>query len=95
MAGVGFNLNKLFVGKGAVRKVRAYAYAGIVCSGTMLLAVVLLLGIQRLAKYYGATAKESTTVIVMMIYALMGSLLLSSFWQIFLSRYVADQLFSG
>ena len=95
MAGIGFELKKLFVGRGAIRKVRAYAYAGIVCSGTMLLAVVLLLGIQRLAKLYGATDRDSETLIAMMVYALIGSLLLSSVWQMLLSRFVADQLFTG
>lgn len=95
MAGVGFDLKKLFVGSGAIRKVRAYAYASIVCSGTMLLAVVLLLGIQTIAKLYGATDRESELLIALMVYALMGSLLLSSVWQILLSRYVADQLFVG
>ncbi len=95
MAGIGFELKKLFVGRGAIRKVRAYAYASIVCSGTMLLAIVLLLGIQRLAKLYGATESDSETLIAMMVYALLGSLLLSSVWQMLLSRFVADQLFLG
>jgi uncharacterized membrane protein len=94
MAGIGFELKKLFVGRGAIRRVRAYAYAGIVCSGTMLLAVVLLLGIQRLAKMFGATDSDSETLIAMMVYALIGSLLLSSVWQMLLSRFVADQLFT-
>lgn len=94
MAGIGFELKKLFVGRGAIRRVRAYAYASIVCSGTMLLAVVLLLGVQRLAKMFGATETDSETLIAMMVYALMGSLLLSSLWQMLLSRFVADQLFT-
>ena len=93
MAGIGFELRKLFVGRGAIRKVRAYAYASIVCSGTMLLAVVLLLGIQWLAQLFGATVHDSQTLVAMMVYALLGSLILSSVWQMLLSRYVADQLY--
>ncbi len=93
MAGIGFELRKLFVGRGAIRKVRAYAYASIVCSGTMLLAVVLLLGIQWLAQVFGATVHDSQTLVAMMVYALLGSLILSSVWQMLLSRYVADQLY--
>lgn len=55
MAGIGFELKKLLVGRGAIGKIRAYAYASIVCSGTMLLAIMLLIGIQLLAKSSGAT----------------------------------------
>ena len=53
LAGIGFELKKLFVGRGVIRKVRAYAYAAVICSGTMLLAILLLLGIQLIAKHYG------------------------------------------
>ncbi len=95
MAGIGFDLKKLFVGAGAIRKVRAYAYAGIVCSGTMLLAVVLLLGVQMLARRFEATESGVSTLVALMVYALMGSLLFSSVWQILLSRFVADQLYEG
>ena len=34
MAGIGFELKKLFVGSGVIRKMRAYAYAAVICSGT-------------------------------------------------------------
>ena len=54
MAGIGFELKKLFVGRGVVRKLRAYAYAGIICSGTMILAIALLLCLQEdMAKALG------------------------------------------
>ena len=32
MAGIGFELKKLFAGRGMIMKIRAYAYASIVCS---------------------------------------------------------------
>ena len=54
MAGIGFELKKLFVGRGVVRKLRAYAYAGVICSGTMMLAIALLLGLQQMARMFGA-----------------------------------------
>lgn len=93
MAGIGFELKKLFVGRGAIRKVRAYAYASIVCAGTMLMAIVLLLGVQGLAKLSGAGENVRQTLVVMLVYALLFSMLLTSAFQTFLSRYVADVLY--
>ena len=93
MAGIGFELKKLFIGRGAIRKVRAYAYASIVCSGTMLLAVLLLLGIEQLANWAGTPEHEREILISLMVYALLFSLVLSSLLQTLLSRYVADMLY--
>ena len=41
MAGIGFELKKLFHRKGLVAMVRAYGYAGVICTGPMLLGILL------------------------------------------------------
>ncbi len=41
MAGIGFELKRLFRRKGLFATMRAYGYAGIVCTGPMLLGVLL------------------------------------------------------
>ena len=69
MSGIGFELKKLFVGRGVVRKLRAYAYAGIICSGTMILAIALLLCLQQMAKAFGAGEHERELLVVTMVYA--------------------------
>lgn len=43
MAGIGFELKKLFSRKGLLATVRAYTYATLVCAGPMLLGYLLLL----------------------------------------------------
>ena len=43
MAGIGFELKKLFSRKGLMATVRAYSYATMVCAGPMLLGFLLLL----------------------------------------------------
>ena len=48
MAGIGFELKKLFKRRGLFAAFRAYGYAGVVCTGPMLLGIVLLLGIMYL-----------------------------------------------
>lgn len=42
MAGIGFELKKLFRRKGIFASFRAYGYAGVICTGPMLLGVLLL-----------------------------------------------------
>ena len=93
MAGIGFELRKLFVGRGAIAKVRAYAYASIITSGTMILAIIMMLGVQGLAKAFGATDQEVETLVVLMVYAILGSLIISSLLQVLLSRFAADMLY--
>lgn len=93
MAGIGFELKKLFAGHGIIKKMRAYTYASIISAGTMMLTFVLLILVQRLADVFGAVRSDLESLIVMMVYAMGGSLILSSGMQLLLSRFVADQVF--
>ena len=43
MAGIGFELKKLFNSRGLFASFRAYGYAGVVCPGPMLLGIVCFL----------------------------------------------------
>ena len=45
MAGIGFELKKLFKKSGLAATARAYGYAGIICAGPMILGIVLLLSL--------------------------------------------------
>lgn len=42
MAGIGFELKKMFSKKGVFQLIRAYGYAGTVCVGPMLLGMFFL-----------------------------------------------------
>lgn len=45
MAGIGFELKKLFHRRGLMAMLRAYGYAGVICAGPMLLGVLLQFGV--------------------------------------------------
>ena len=45
MAGIGFELKKVFAKKGALNAIKAYGYAAIICTGPMLFGILLLLGV--------------------------------------------------
>lgn len=93
MAGIGFELKNLFKKKGVFSLFRAYGYAGIICTGPMLLGVLLLLGIMFLARTFGAVKLDQDLLVSMVTYALLASLTITSLFSMVTTRYIADMLF--
>ena len=58
MAGIGFELKKLFRRKGLFATLRAYGYAGVICTGPMLLGVLLQVGMLVLCGWAGAARAD-------------------------------------
>lgn len=53
MAGIGFELKKLFEKRGLFASIRAYGYAAAVCTGPMLLSIAMLAGVRQLSEMMG------------------------------------------
>ena len=94
MAGIGFELKKLFRRKGLFATVRAYGYAGIVCTGPMLLGVLLQVGILVVCGAFGADRLAQDLLVCMVTYTLLASLTLTSFFSMPVTRFLADMLFA-
>lgn len=94
MAGIGFELKKLFSKKGLFAILRAYGYAGIVCTGPMLLGIVLLLGVRILAGLGGASAHDQDLLICMITYTLLATMILSNVFSMVTTRFTADVIYS-
>ena len=80
MAGIGFELKKLFRRKGLFASLRAYGYAGIICTGPMLLGVALQMGILLLCGWVGAERDQQDLLVCMITYTLLFSLTVTSFF---------------
>lgn len=93
MAGIGFELKKLFQKKGVLHATKAYGYATVVCAGPMLLGVVLLLGIMGVCTVHKTPVDARELLICMITYTLLASVLVSSFFSMVVTRYVADMLY--
>lgn len=93
MAGIGFELKKLFSRKGLLSILKAYGYAGIVCIGPMILGIVLLLGIRLLAQFAGVSEHEVELLNSMVTYTLLISLIVTNVFSLVTTRYTADQLY--
>lgn len=93
MAGVGFELKKLFKKKGLFASFKAYGYSSLICAGPMLLGVILILGILMLCNYFGRSRFDRELIICMITYTLLASLLVTGFLSMAVTRYIADMLF--
>lgn len=93
MAGIGFELKKLFKRRGLFAAFRAYGYAGIVCTGPMLLGVLLLLGVMFLCDATGGSRQSRELLVCMITYTLLASLLVTSFLSMVVTRFIADMLY--
>ncbi len=93
MAGIGFELKKMFEKKGLLSIIKAYGYAGIVCTGPMILGMVLLLGTRFLAQYAGLSEHNVELLNAMLTYTLLASLVLTNVFSLVTTRYVADHFY--
>lgn len=94
MAGIGFELKRLFRRKGLFATMRAYGYAGIVCTGPMLLGVLLQVGILVLCGLWGVGRANQDLLVCIVTYTLLASLTLTSFFSMPVTRFLADMLFA-
>ena len=92
MAGIGFELKKLFSRKGLVATVRAYGYATMVCAGPMLLGFLLLLACMFMADFAGAVRHSRELLVTMLMHALVMSLVVTSLFSMLTTRFCADML---
>ena len=73
MAGIGFELKKLFQKKGVLNTAKAYGYATAICAGPMLLGMILLLGIMALFHFFEIETHIRELLICMITYTLLVS----------------------
>lgn len=95
MAGIGFELKKLFAKKGLFALIRAYGYSGIICTGPMLLGMALLVGVKLIAMSSGMAHDSQELLNCMITYTLLASLMTTNVLSMVTTRYVADVLFVG
>ena len=93
MAGIGFELKKLFQKKGILNSVKAYGYASVICSGPMLLGVILLLGIMFLCSRFGVDTHKRELLICMITYTLLASIMATALFNMVITRFTADMLY--
>lgn len=90
MAGVGFELKRLFRARTATGHLKAYSYSAIVTTGPFALLTSMVLAIQMLFQNYNVDADASAVFLGAVVYSFVFSQLLSCGFTIVLTRYLAD-----
>lgn len=93
MAGIGFELRKLFTGKGYLDSIKAYFVSSLVTVGPMILCITLMTVLQILLMYVGVDFSQRELFLSAMVYAFVFSLVVASIFIMLASRYIADMVF--
>lgn len=93
MAGIGFELKRLFSKRGLIAQLRANLYASLVIAGPMLLGAGLLFLVKYLANLAGVSSSDQAALIVMITWSILFSLLLTSTFSFSLARFISDMLY--
>lgn len=93
MAGIGFELKKLFQHTGVFASLRAFGYATVITTGPMLLGVVLLLGLMWICTFAGISKFQRELLVCMITYVLLASVTVTSVLSMIVTRFTADMLF--
>ncbi|MCZ8518245.1 MULTISPECIES: exopolysaccharide Pel transporter PelG [Paenibacillus] len=94
MAGVGFELKKLFREQGLAHSSKAYVFSTLTTIGPMMLCMFLLVAMQKLMSWNGASFLEKELFMTTMVYGFVFSVLLTGGLTMLLNRYIADLIFA-
>lgn len=95
MAGVGFELKKLYRKRGVLAHLVAVGYTGLITTGPLLLGVVFLMLVSWLGRASGLGEESVTRMFAMVTYALIASQLVNGVLSTVLTRHVSDMLYLG
>lgn len=93
MAGIGFELKKLFQHTGVFASLRAFGYATVITTGPMLLGLALILGLMAICSIAGTSRSDRELLICMITYVLLASVTVTSYLSMVVTRFTADMLF--
>lgn len=93
MAGIGFQLKKMFHERGFLANVRAYSYSTIVTVGPLALCILLMIFTQLMLTFMETPYGERELFLAASEYALIFSQIITGGFNLVVSRYVADQIF--
>lgn len=94
MAGIGFTLKKLFQDETFTNRGKAYLYSALVAAGPWLAAVVTVNILIFLIQFSTSVSKEKDLFMGTIVYSFVFSQILTAPWQMIITRYVSDKLYS-
>ncbi|NLK72735.1 MAG: exopolysaccharide Pel transporter PelG [Clostridiales bacterium] len=93
MAGIGFELKKLFINRSIMSKARAYFYSVFVTIGPVIIGALAVSSTFALLEIGGISKSDLDLLQTSIIYSFIASILITSGYCMVLSRYVSDRLY--
>ncbi|MCU6710802.1 exopolysaccharide Pel transporter PelG [Paenibacillus sp. J5C_2022] len=93
MAGIGFELRKLFRKEGLINNVKAYAYSSLTTVGPMILCMGLIMGLQFIMSHDNESYIEWELYVATVAYCFVFSIVFTCGISMVLTRYVADMMY--
>lgn len=93
MAGIGFELKKLFEKEGILQNVKAYSFSAIITIGPALIAMGTIFTLQWLLKIKANSLAIRQIVTSAIFYAFVFSQIITSGFTMVITRYIADQIY--
>ena len=94
MAGIGFELKKLFDKKGLIQNVKAYSYSSMITIGPAAICILLVLGIQWILGKADVGLTDRLVVTSAIVYAYVFSQVITSGITMVLTRWVSDKIYT-
>ena len=94
MAGIGFELKKLFKDSGFFSNLRAYAYTALVSLGPFILCTIIIVAIMQFLGYMDVSFKDRELFIASVVYSFIFSQIIASGFKMMVTRFIADMLYS-
>lgn len=93
MAGIGFELRKIWKGEMIINRIKGFAYATLVSAGPMIISVLMIVIIGEYMKQTRMPVLERDLVNAALMYAFIFAMINVSGLTMSLSRYLADQIY--
>jgi len=93
MAGIGFELKKLFKGEGLFSKIRAYSYSALVSLGPFILCTLIIAGVMVFMNFMDVPFKDRELFIATVVYAFIFAQIFASGFKMLITRFIADMLY--
>jgi polysaccharide biosynthesis protein PelG len=94
MAGIGFELKKLFKSAGLLGRFRAFAYSALVSLGPFILCTIIIAAILLLMGFMDISYKDRELFIATIVYCFIFSQIIASGFKMIISRFIADMIFT-
>ncbi|WP_418790640.1 exopolysaccharide Pel transporter PelG [Phosphitispora sp. TUW77] len=94
MAGIGFTLKKLFREESYSSRTKAYLYSALVAAGPWIASVITINTIIFITEIFVPIPREKQLLMGTMVYSFVFSQIFTAPWQILITRYISDKLYS-